>query len=116
MKDGRRLEPARTYEVGYGRPPVHTRFRKGQSGNPRGRPRGSPGERAKRIVLEEAYRAVTVKEGDNVVRMPAIRAVMRSHLRDALKGNGPNQRAVIGLIRARGRRSYHPQSCCYDQL
>src|SRR6266446_3029950 len=29
------------YEVGYGKPPLHTRFQKGQSGNPRGRPRGS---------------------------------------------------------------------------
>ena len=29
------------YEVGYGRPPRHTRFKKGQSGNPRGRPKGS---------------------------------------------------------------------------
>ena len=29
------------YKVGYKRPPLHTRFRKGQSGNPRGRPRGS---------------------------------------------------------------------------
>jgi hypothetical protein len=32
--------PAGTwYEVGYGKPPVHTRFSKGQSGNPTGRPR-----------------------------------------------------------------------------
>jgi Family of unknown function (DUF5681) len=29
------------YEVGYGKPPRHTRFRKGQSGNPQGRPKGS---------------------------------------------------------------------------
>jgi hypothetical protein len=29
------------YEVGYGRPPRHSRFRPGQSGNPRGRPNGS---------------------------------------------------------------------------
>jgi uncharacterized protein DUF5681 len=29
------------YEVGYGRPPRHTRFKKGRSGNPKGRPRGS---------------------------------------------------------------------------
>ncbi len=29
------------YKVGYGKPPEHTRFRPGQSGNPRGRPKGS---------------------------------------------------------------------------
>jgi hypothetical protein len=29
------------YEVGYGKPPRHTRFVKGQSGNPRGRPSGA---------------------------------------------------------------------------
>jgi hypothetical protein len=29
------------YQVGYGRPPQHTRFPKGQSGNPKGRPKGS---------------------------------------------------------------------------
>ena len=29
------------YEVGYGKPPKHTRFRKGQSGNFLGRPKGS---------------------------------------------------------------------------
>ena len=34
--------------------------------------------------------------GEKIVEMPAIRAVMRSHLRDALKGNGPSQRAVLG--------------------
>src|ERR1700730_4417054 len=28
-------------QVGYGRPPQHTRFRKGQSGTPKGRPKGS---------------------------------------------------------------------------
>ena len=28
-------------KIGYGRPPVHSRFKPGQSGNPRGRPKGS---------------------------------------------------------------------------
>lgn len=32
---------SKDYEVGYGKPPKRTQFKKGQSGNPRGRPRGS---------------------------------------------------------------------------
>jgi hypothetical protein len=32
----------KAYAVGYGRPPQHSRFKPGQSGNPRGRPKGSP--------------------------------------------------------------------------
>lgn len=35
------MQGDRTYEVGYGKPPVHSRFRPGVSGNPRGRPVGS---------------------------------------------------------------------------
>src|SRR6516165_9045522 len=36
-------ENKRDYEVGRGKPPVHTRFKKGQSGNPRGpRPKNLP--------------------------------------------------------------------------
>jgi hypothetical protein len=39
--DPRRGGNAAAYEVGYGKPPERTRFRKGQSGNPAGRPKGA---------------------------------------------------------------------------
>jgi hypothetical protein len=35
------MDQPRDYAVGYGKPPVETRFQKGQSGNPQGRPRGT---------------------------------------------------------------------------
>jgi hypothetical protein len=48
------------YEVGYGKPPRHTRFAKGQSGNPRGRPCGAKNFTT---LLEEALNEpVTVTE------------------------------------------------------
>ena len=35
-------ESKKLYEVGYRRPPLHSRFKPGHSGNPRGRPKGQP--------------------------------------------------------------------------
>jgi Family of unknown function (DUF5681) len=85
------------YEVGYGKPPPHRRFRKGQSGNPGGRPRGITGGRAMKLVVKEAYRMVRVKEGDRVLSIPALAAVVRSLIALAAKGNGPAQR-VFPLV------------------
>jgi hypothetical protein len=86
--------------VGYGRPPAHSRFRKGQSGNPRGRPRGARTGRTHQLVLQEAFRTVTVREGEKTLTLPAIQAVIRSAIALAAKGNGPAQRAFIDMMRA----------------
>ena len=45
------------YEVGYGKPPCHTRFVKGQSGNPRGRP---PGAKNLKSLLSEALNETVI--------------------------------------------------------
>jgi len=73
------------YEVGYGRPPRHSRFQKGQSGNPKGRPRQ---RRNLRTVLDEALQATspaTLKR--RPLRMKCIDALVRSTVYDALKGD-----------------------------
>jgi hypothetical protein len=88
------------YAVGYGKPPAHTRFPKGRSGNPGGRPRGMTARRATALALKELYRLVPVREGDKIIRMPAIQAVLRSTVAHAAKGNGPAQRALFEIARA----------------
>src|SRR2546430_5592514 len=92
--------PADERKVGYGKPPAHTRFSKGKSGNPGGRPRGLTAGRATALALKEAYRLVSVKEGDKVITLPAIQAVLRSQVALAAKGNGLAQRTVIEAIQA----------------
>ena len=86
------------YHVGYRKPPLHTRFRKGKSGNPGGRPRRTAAECAKALALREAYRRVSVKEGKVVVALPAIQAILRSQVVLAAKGNVQAQRAVLAAI------------------
>jgi hypothetical protein len=52
-------DDARDYKVGYKKPPLHTRFKKGQSSNPRGRPRGLADKLSRdcrRIVASDWYR------------------------------------------------------------
>jgi uncharacterized protein DUF5681 len=88
-------KPRDVYQVGYGRPPLHSRFRRGKSGNPTGRPRRGEAERAQMLIWKEAYRLLTVREGDKVTRMPVLQAVWRSLLTSAAKGNVSAVRAVI---------------------
>jgi hypothetical protein len=104
MSDPRTKDPdadkPSPYAVGHGKPPLHTRFQKGQSGNPRGGSRAQSARRARALALEEAYRLVTVREGNKVVRLPALQAMMRNQLALAVKGNGPAQRALLAAIDA----------------
>src|SRR5262249_24810275 len=43
---------------------------------------------------------VKVREGDNVITLPAIQAILRSQIALAAKGNGPAQRSLIEAVRA----------------
>jgi hypothetical protein len=102
-----RRPPPANYQVGYAKPPVETRFAPGQSGNPRGRPKGSknrtklPGlheERLKTIILEEAYRTISVTDAKGPVSIPMAQAVIRSLAVNAAKGNQRAQRLFAELL------------------
>jgi hypothetical protein len=92
--------PSASYEVGYGKPPKHTQFRKGQSGNPGGRPKRRESlERMKALVLQEAYRGINV--GGAYGRLEAstvIQVIVRKQMELAMSGNLQAQRAVMAMI------------------
>jgi hypothetical protein len=56
--------------------------------------------RANMLALKEVNRRVTVREGDKVLTLPAIQAVLRSMVAVAAKGNGPVQRFLVEVIQA----------------
>jgi hypothetical protein len=93
------------YGVGYGKPPTHSRFKPGRSGNPKGRPRGAKNksgpfgrERLKEIVLAEAYREVSVSEGNKTVKLPVMQSVIRTLSVKAAKGDYRSQRLLTEML------------------
>jgi Family of unknown function (DUF5681) len=70
-----RPETERDYEVGYGKPPRHTRFKKGQSGNPKGRPKGS--QNLTTLLSEALNERVIVNENGGRRRITMRRAIIK---------------------------------------
>lgn len=81
--------------VGKGKPPVHSRFAKGQSGNPSGRPKGRRSSLPYDAVLGQL---VTVRENGQQRRLPADKAFLLHLANKGLSGDGPASRATLAAL------------------
>ena len=95
-----------TYPVGYGRPPRQHRFRPGQSGNPKGRPR-KKGPRNMTNELEDAFfdaleRKVDVRINGKLRRMTTVQAIVMRLVVRAADGDFRAIKMVVDLMKSIG--------------
>jgi hypothetical protein len=83
-----------------GRPPPHTRFKPGQSGNPSGRPKGS--KNLKTLVESVFGRLVTLTENGKQVRLTAGEVMLRRLVQDAMKGDHKAAELLLRIARDLG--------------
>jgi hypothetical protein len=88
------------YDVGYKRPPMHTRFKPGQSGNPTGRNKGSKNLKTlfNKILSEE----VSLREGQGVRKVTKAEALLRGLIVGALKGESRSLGTLFRLAEHTG--------------
>lgn len=84
------------YEVGYGKPPRHTRFRKGESGNYRGRPKTR--KNLTTIVGEVLGDAVVINENGRRRRRSKAEVIAMQLVNKAVKGDSRTTQFLISFL------------------
>ena len=85
-----------TYEVGYRKPPARTKFTKGKSGNPKGRPNGA--RNLKTDLLDELHATVVITESGRRRTLTRQRVLLKRLMNDALQGNQKASATLLNLI------------------
>ena len=85
------------YQVGYGKPPQHTRFKKGESGNPTGRPKGS--KNLTTLLEKELKQRVVVTENGRRRSITKQEAMVKHLVNKAVSGDRPLMQLLLDEIR-----------------
>ena len=93
-----KLLPVGPDKVGYGKPPKHTQFKKGQSGNPKGRPKQVQAHMpVSRIIRNSLSEEVQGKVNGKTRKMTKLAAIIDVQSAKALKGDTRAAKLLIDL-------------------
>jgi Family of unknown function (DUF5681) len=87
-------DPPKDYEIGYGRPPVHTRFKAGNPGNPRGRRKKKT---VGKLIDETMNKRIKIEERGRSRTMTVQELILFSMGRAAMKGDLAAARTLFAL-------------------
>lgn len=87
------------YEVGYGKPPRHTQFQPGKSGNPNGRPKRT--KDLQKLFERELDKTMKITEGGRVKTIPVAEVFVKSVMSAALKGDRDARKLLWGVMAQR---------------
>jgi hypothetical protein len=98
MSESKTMERYRSKDyVGYGKPPIHGRFQKGQSGNPRGRSRSEP-LTAATIVADELQSIVFVTENGQRLKASKFGLLIKQTINLAIKGDIRGLKLLLDIL------------------
>src|SRR5438309_801594 len=106
VSDASQDKDFRSDSIGYKRPPKATRFAPGQSGNPRGRPRGV--KSLSDIVRKIAGQTMTITENGRRRRVPWLEGVLLRSAVEALRGDQRQLRLLLPLFERYGETPQGP--------
>ena len=86
----------RDYKVGYGKPPKHTRFKPGQSGNPKGRPKRT--KDLDKLIDKELSRTIRINENGRTCNVTIREAIIKTIAISAVKGDAKAFRMLLPFM------------------
>lgn len=102
------------YEVGYGRPPKASRFKPGQSGNPRGRPKEA--KSVDDVFQKRLFAKVKVQEKGRQTEMTVLEVIIGRLLKRAADGDNRSIAIVLNQMRLpKGAEDGRPDTASPEQ-
>lgn len=86
------------YTIGYKKPPKNSQFKKGKSGNPKGRPKGAKNKNPFDILSKALMKKVKIIEDGEEKFITCFEAIYKKLLVDAIKGKPSAMRQALKQI------------------